>query len=226
MRRIPTAAAGRGTARAGRGRPCGAAPATARTRDTRRRRGRRPRPRGTLPRGARARRRPASQAPSHSYANVSTVSAVVPLLAALALVPSAAHAPSLSISTSLFAPSAGPMTITARVDAPARLGLRLARESGRTVGWIDPPSTRSQVFVNWDGSLGGGACATAPTGSCWSPTAGRSTVRGSGSTAPRRGSPTFGSRATRSRTPATTPCSRPSPRTTTTCATTRASAFA
>ena len=66
-------------------RPCGAAPATARTRDTRRRRGRRPRPRRTLPRGARARRRPASQAPSHSYANVSTVSAVVSLLAALAL---------------------------------------------------------------------------------------------------------------------------------------------
>ena len=47
------------------------------------------------------------------------------------------------------------MTITARVDAPARLGLRLARASGRTVGWIDAPSTRSQVFVNWDGSLGG-----------------------------------------------------------------------
>jgi hypothetical protein len=47
------------------------------------------------------------------------------------------------------------MTITARVDGPARLGVRLARASGYTVGWIDAPSTRSQVFVNWDGSLGG-----------------------------------------------------------------------
>ena len=83
------------------------------------------------------------------------MSAVVPLLAALALVPSAAHAPSLSISTRLFAPPAGPMTITARVDTPARLGLRLARASGRTVGWIDPPAARSQVLVNWDGSVGG-----------------------------------------------------------------------
>ena len=47
------------------------------------------------------------------------------------------------------------MTITGRVDAPARLGLRLARASGGTVGWIDAPSTRSDVFVNWNGSLGG-----------------------------------------------------------------------
>ena len=47
------------------------------------------------------------------------------------------------------------MTITARLDAPARLGLRLARTSGRPVGWIDTPSTRSQVFVNWNGPLGG-----------------------------------------------------------------------
>ena len=214
-----------GTARADRARPCGAAPATARTRDTRRRRGRRPRPRRTLPRGARARRRPASQAPSHSYANVSTVSAVVPLLAALALVPSAAHAPSLSISTRLFAPSAGPMTITARLDAPARLGLRLARASGRTVGWIDA-AVDAKPGVRQLGRL---PRRPARARRLLPGRAGRQRPGGRPRGIPARrhaggAHRPPGREQLDSPSPATTPCSRPSPRTTTTCATTRASA--
>jgi hypothetical protein len=77
------------------------------------------------------------------------------MLGALALGPAAHAAPSLEISAKTFAPQAGPMTITAHVDAQTQLALRLASASGRNLGWIDPPALRDEIFATWDGTLGG-----------------------------------------------------------------------
>ena len=80
--------------------------------------------------------------------------AVAPLLAALAL-GHAANGPSISVSKDAFAPGAGPLTVSAQVDEPARLGIRLANLNGRALGWIDPPAVRSRVVDIWDGTLDG-----------------------------------------------------------------------
>jgi hypothetical protein len=82
------------------------------------------------------------------------VRAVVPLLATLAL-GHAANAPSISVSTAAFAPSASPLTISAEVDRQALLGVRLSSSTGRVLGWIDPPALRSRVVDVWDGRLEG-----------------------------------------------------------------------
>ncbi len=86
--------------------------------------------------------------------------AVAFLLGALVLgsVPQAAGAPvaaSLAISTKSFAPDSGPMTITAHVDRVAPVGLRLASLADRPLGWIDPPSGRTDFSDTWDGTLDG-----------------------------------------------------------------------
>ncbi|MGE5275111.1 MAG: N,N-dimethylformamidase beta subunit family domain-containing protein [Verrucomicrobiota bacterium] len=80
--------------------------------------------------------------------------AVASLLAALAFGPTQ-HAATIDLSTKAFAPSAGPLTISAQVDQPVRLGIRLARPNGRAVGWIDPPALRSETVDIWDGTLEG-----------------------------------------------------------------------
>jgi N,N-dimethylformamidase beta subunit-like, C-terminal len=82
------------------------------------------------------------------------VRAVVPLLATIALW-NGGSGRSISLSTTLFAPSAGPLTINGQVDTPALLGVRLASVQGRVLGWIDPPARRSLVVDVWDGTLGG-----------------------------------------------------------------------
>ena len=81
--------------------------------------------------------------------------AVAFLLGALALGPAAHGTATITLSARAFAPSAGPLTISAHVDKDVNLGVRLARLSGRTLGWLDPPSVRDQVLVVWDGTLDG-----------------------------------------------------------------------
>ena len=80
--------------------------------------------------------------------------AIVPLLAALAL-GSTGNGASISVSKVAFAPSAGPLTISAQTDDTERLGVRLANVNGRALGWIDPPAVRSHVVDIWDGTLDG-----------------------------------------------------------------------
>jgi len=82
------------------------------------------------------------------------VRAVASLLGALALGPTQ-HAATIDLSTQAFAPSAGPLTITAQVDQTMRFGVRLARLHGRALGWIDPPAVRSETVDDWDGTLAG-----------------------------------------------------------------------
>jgi N,N-dimethylformamidase beta subunit-like, C-terminal len=82
------------------------------------------------------------------------VRAVASLLGALALGPTQ-QAASIDVSAKAFAPSAGPLTINARFDRPVRLGIRLARLNGRTLGWIDPPALRSETVDIWDGTVDG-----------------------------------------------------------------------
>ena len=76
------------------------------------------------------------------------------MLGALALGPTQ-HAATIDLSTTAFAPAAGPLTITAEVDHAERFGVRLARSSGRALGWIDPPARRSETVDIWDGALDG-----------------------------------------------------------------------
>ena len=80
--------------------------------------------------------------------------AVASLLGALALGPSQ-QAATIDLSAQAFAPSAGPLTISAQVDHPVRFGIRLARTNGRTLGWIDPPALRGETVDVWDGTLAG-----------------------------------------------------------------------
>jgi hypothetical protein len=82
------------------------------------------------------------------------VRAVVSLLAALALGP-AQHGATIDLSTKAFAPSAGPLTISAQAGRTARLGVQLARLNGRVIGWIDPPARRSETLDIWDGTIAG-----------------------------------------------------------------------
>jgi hypothetical protein len=82
------------------------------------------------------------------------VRAVVSLLGALALGPTQ-HAATIDLSSRTFAPSAGPLTISAHIDRPARLGVRLAALNGRVLGWIDPPAFRSETVDVWDGTIAG-----------------------------------------------------------------------
>jgi hypothetical protein len=82
------------------------------------------------------------------------VRAVASLLGALALGPTQ-HAATIDLSARTFAPSAGPLTISAQVEQPVRLGVRLATVKGRALGWIDPPVRRTETVVVWDGTLAG-----------------------------------------------------------------------
>jgi hypothetical protein len=82
------------------------------------------------------------------------VRAVASLLGALALGPTQ-QAATIDLSSQAFAPSAGPLTITAQVDGTARFGVRLARLNGRALGWIDPPALRGETVDIWDGTLTG-----------------------------------------------------------------------
>ncbi len=82
--------------------------------------------------------------------------AVVLLLGALALAPLARGGDvSIEISATTFSPGTGPLTITAQVGHAALVGVRLAGLGGRPLGWLDPPARRTQVLVDWDGTLGG-----------------------------------------------------------------------
>jgi hypothetical protein len=74
------------------------------------------------------------------------------LLGALALGP-ATPGSSIDISTRSFAPAAGPLTITAHVDSPTMLGVRLASLRDQPLGWIDPPARRSRTVILWDGTV-------------------------------------------------------------------------
>jgi hypothetical protein len=82
------------------------------------------------------------------------VRAVASLLGALALGPTQPAA-TIDLSASSFAPSAGPLTITAQVEQPARFGIRLVTVKGRMLGWIDPPALRAETVVVWEGTLAG-----------------------------------------------------------------------
>jgi hypothetical protein len=82
------------------------------------------------------------------------VRAVASLLGALALGPTQ-HAATIDLSARSFAPSAGPLTITAQVEQPVRFGVRLATVKGRALGWIDPPALRTETVAVWDGTLAG-----------------------------------------------------------------------
>jgi len=73
---------------------------------------------------------------------------------ALVLAPVARGA-SIEISASTFAPSAGPLTITAQVGSPLLFGVRLSNLRGQTLGWIDAPARRTQRVDLWDGTLDG-----------------------------------------------------------------------
>jgi hypothetical protein len=80
------------------------------------------------------------------------VRGVVVGIAALLLAP-AAHAASLKMSTTAFSPLAGPVTLEGQIGAANLLGVRLANVQGRPLGWLDPPSRRSDLLVVWNGRL-------------------------------------------------------------------------
>jgi hypothetical protein len=86
---------------------------------------------------------------------------VVVLLAALALAP-AGRAASIDLSTTVFSPTVGVLTITAHVAQAVTLGVRLSNPSDQPLGWLDPPSLRSDVQIFWDGTLDGNRVPDGP----------------------------------------------------------------
>jgi hypothetical protein len=84
---------------------------------------------------------------------VGLVSTAVALLA-LALAPTA-RAAGLSVTPRDFSPTAGLLSVQAELPAPGRVGVRLASDRGRILGWLEPPARRRAVDVEWDGRIAG-----------------------------------------------------------------------
>jgi hypothetical protein len=69
--------------------------------------------------------------------------------------PSAAQAADLTVAPRDFSPTAKRLRVHAELPAPARVGVQLATESGRRLGWIVPPQRRRFLTMRWDGRLRG-----------------------------------------------------------------------
>ena len=69
--------------------------------------------------------------------------------------PPAAEAADLTIAPRDFSPAAKRLRVHAELPAPARVGVQLATEAGRRVGWIVPPQRRRFLTMRWNGRLRG-----------------------------------------------------------------------
>ena len=69
--------------------------------------------------------------------------------------PPAAGAADLVIAPGTFSPTAKRLSIRATLPAADRVGLQLATDSGRALGWIVAPQRRRFMTLRWDGRLGG-----------------------------------------------------------------------
>ena len=79
-------------------------------------------------------------------------------LALLVLVfafPSTAAAADLTVAPYDFSPKAKRLTVHASLPSAARVGLQLASEGGRPLGWIVPPQRRRFLTLSWNGRLAG-----------------------------------------------------------------------
>ena len=76
------------------------------------------------------------------------------LLAAFLAFPATADAADLTIAPRDFSPTAKRLRVHAELPAPARVGVQLATEAGRRVGWIVPPQRRRFLTMRWNGRLG------------------------------------------------------------------------
>ena len=89
-------------------------------------------------------------------------------LALLVLVfafPSTAAAAELTVAPYDFSPKAKRLTVRASLPSAARVGLQLATEGGRPIGWIVPPQRRRFLTLSWNGRLDGRSSPTAATSS-------------------------------------------------------------
>jgi hypothetical protein len=80
------------------------------------------------------------------------------VLLALAF-PPAAGAADLVVAPGPFSPTAKRLSIQATLPAAARVGLQLATDRGRPLGWIVEPQRRRFMTLRWDGRLRGGRVA-------------------------------------------------------------------
>jgi hypothetical protein len=77
-------------------------------------------------------------------------------VAALA-VAAPAHAATLSVAPHDFSPKTGSLRVVAHLTVPRLVGVSLVAESGKRVGWIVAPSTRTTLAAGWDGRIDGRA---------------------------------------------------------------------
>ncbi len=77
-----------------------------------------------------------------------------PALLALAFAP-AAHAATLNVSPEQFSSLRGRVSIAASLSLPRQVGVQLATEEGKPVGWISAPARRTQIALDWNGRIAG-----------------------------------------------------------------------
>jgi hypothetical protein len=66
-----------------------------------------------------------------------------------------AQAATLSVAPRDFSPHAGSLHVLAQLTVPRQVGVSLVSESGKSLGWIVPPSRRSTLQTGWNGRIGG-----------------------------------------------------------------------
>ncbi len=75
-------------------------------------------------------------------------------VAALA-VAAPARAATLTLSLHDFSPLHARLTLSAQLTLPRQVGVGLVTWTGRPVGWIVPPSRRTELAIGWDGRIAG-----------------------------------------------------------------------
>jgi hypothetical protein len=66
-----------------------------------------------------------------------------------------AHAATLTVTPRIFSPRHATLQVSARLTLARQVGVSLVTLSGRSLGWIVPPSRRTALAVGWDGRLRG-----------------------------------------------------------------------
>jgi hypothetical protein len=77
------------------------------------------------------------------------------VIAAAFFVAAPAHAATLSVAPQDFSPNHATLQVAAKLSVPRHVGVSLVTLAGKRVGWIVPPSTRSDVQAGWNGRLAG-----------------------------------------------------------------------
>jgi len=66
-----------------------------------------------------------------------------------------AQAATLSVAPRDYSPLRAMLRVSATLTVPRQVGVRLVTPSGRAIGWIVPPASRTALAIGWDGRIHG-----------------------------------------------------------------------